>query len=162
MVKTESFDGKKTEADCLGCAIQTGKIKFPEGLVIEAKNFSVSQDYGFPIAGFFIVASRKHAISIADFSEQERKEFIELVCKMRKGMKEVLRIKEVLLFQNEGSSYSHFHLWLFPRYEWMEKFGKGTKSIKPILEHSRKSMKTKDNFRKIFEAVEKMRKYMKK
>jgi diadenosine tetraphosphate (Ap4A) HIT family hydrolase len=161
MAKIESFDGKKAETGCLGCAYESHKVNFSRHIILETKHFTIGQDYDFPIPGFFIIGIRRHILSIADFSEKERKEFIELVYRTRKGMGDILGIKEVMLLQNEGSVH-HFHLWMLPRYKWMNRFGKETKSIKPILDYAKRNMKTKNNLKKIDEAVRKMRKYMKK
>jgi diadenosine tetraphosphate (Ap4A) HIT family hydrolase len=161
MTGIESFDGKKKDIGCLGCAYESNKTDFSRHIIIETEHFTVGQDFDVPILGFFIISTRKHILSIADFSKEERKEFIELVCRTRKGMRDILGIREVCLFQNEGSAH-HFHLWMLPRYDWMAQFGRGTKSLKPILEHAKQKMKTKDNLEKIDEAVKKMRKYIKK
>ena len=110
MSKIESFDGKKKDIGCIGCAIESGKADL-RGMIIKTKDFHVSQDYETPIPGFFIVATRKHMISLAEFSEEQQAEFIRLVCKLRKGMRDALGIKDVCIFQNEDTPY-HFHLFM--------------------------------------------------
>ena len=52
------------------------------------------------------------------------------------------------------------YLWMLPKAEWME--GRvETKSLKSILDYAKQNLKTKENLKKVDEAVEKMRKYMK-
>ena len=57
---------------------------------------------------------------------------------MRKAMREVLGIKEMVIFQNEGSSNSHFHMWMHPKAEWME--GKmESVPLKSILDYAKRT-----------------------
>jgi hypothetical protein len=53
-------------------------------------------------------------------------------------------------------------MWMLPRYDWMDKFGAGTRSLKPITEYAMKNMRTEGNLTKVYEAVGKMRRYMEK
>ena len=157
MVKIESYDGKKKDIGCIGCAIESGEADL-RGIIVKTRHFHVGQDYQNPIPGFFIVATRKHIISLAEFSEEQQAEFIRLVCGLRKGMKDILGIKDVCIFQNEDNPY-HFHLWILPKMKWME--GRvEAKSLKSILDYAKQNMKTEQNLRKVDDAVRKMTKYM--
>jgi diadenosine tetraphosphate (Ap4A) HIT family hydrolase len=134
-----------------------------KGLIIfETKNFRVEQDWEVPIPGFFIVAPKKKASSIADFTEKELIEFIKITKEVRKGMRKVLRIKTVYLFQNEDSVHG-FHLWMFPLYSWMEKknFGYHITLIKPSMKYAKENMMDKKTISKVKKSVEKMKKYLK-
>ncbi len=132
---------------------------FPNEKIIVTENFDVHQDWDVPIPGFFIIASVKGRISLLDFSEAERTEFFELLVKLRKGMKDVLGITEVCLFQDEGTHHNLFHLWVFPRYTWMEKFGEKIQSIRPIIEYAKKEMVNEKNIAKVKEGAMKMKSY---
>ncbi|MFH0711961.1 MAG: hypothetical protein V1889_02530 [archaeon] len=132
---------------------------FPNEKIIVTENFDVHQDWDVPIPGFFIVASVKKRVSLLDFDDDERKEFFELVFKLRKGMKEVLGINEVYFFQDESTHHKLFHLWIFPRYDWMDKFGDKIQSIRPIIEYSKCEMTDEKNISEVKDAVQKMRKY---
>ena len=136
---------------CIGCDLEKGKIK--SEMVFETKNFSVRQDYEIPIPGFIIISSKKHIKGIEDLNEDERKEFIEVMYKVRKVMTEVLDIKYVYIVQKEDSiiARSHFHIWLVPRYKWMERFGGKIASITNIAEYAKENMKTDENLAKIKE-----------
>jgi len=59
--------------------------------------------------------------SIADFTKDESYEFVNLLIKTRTLMKEKLNINDVYIFQNEDTEHG-FHLWVFPRLNWMESF----------------------------------------
>ncbi len=135
------------------------KILFPDENVITTKYFSVSQDWEVPIPGFFIIAPVRKLKSVTDFSEEEALEFIKLVQKVRRGMKEVLRIDEVYLFQNEDSEHG-FHLWIFPRYHWMEKFGRKIESVRPIMNYAKKNMTGERVWKEVREYVDRLKKFL--
>lgn len=160
MVKIVSADGVKKDINCIGCALQNGEIKCVGETVAETKNFDVQQDYEIPIPGFMILASKKHLKGIEDFNEAERKEYIDFLFRIRKAMTDVLKIEYVYIIQEEDTiaESSHFHVWLFPRFEWMKKFGKGIKSVKPIMEYARENMKTKTNLDEVKKAAFKIKK----
>lgn len=160
-MKVVSINSKKKEiGNCLGCAIVSGKIDHSKAEIIVTRYFNVHQDYEIPIEGFLIVSTKRHIMSIADFTEEEQKEFIRLICKLRKGMKEALKIKEVYLFQNEDTIH-HFHLWMFPRLKWMEKFGRKIESVRPIMKYAQQYMKTEKNLERIDKTIKKIKDYMK-
>ena len=164
MVDIVSAEGIKKKIDCIGCALQRGEIKCIGEIVAETDHFEVQQDYEIPIPGFMILASKKHLKGIGDFSEQERKEYIDFLFTIRTAMTKALHVDYVYIIQEEDtiSESSHFHVWLFPRYEWMNEFGRGIKSVKPIMEHARKHMKTKEDLAKVKEAAITIKKYIAK
>ncbi len=132
---------------------------FPNEIITTTKYFGVHQDWEVPIPGFFIITSRKNRRSIADFKDKEAEEFIKLVQTLRKGMKDILKIEDIYLFQNEDSKHK-FHLWMFPRYDWMEKFGRNIQSVRPIMNYAKENM-VKDNIiKEVKEMAEQMRKYL--
>jgi len=160
MAEIESFDGKKNDLGCIGCDIESGKADF-SGIIIKTKHFILGQDYETPIPGFFIINSRRHVASILDFSNEEMKEFTELLFRTRKAMKDVLGVREVAVFQNEVSGNSHFHAWILPKAEWMG--GKiEAKPLNSILDYAKQNLRTKENLKKVEEALKKMRKCMEK
>ncbi len=137
----------------------TEKILFPKENIVTTKLFNVSQDWEVPIPGFFIIAPFRKIKCISEFSDEEAIEFIHLLLKVRKGMREILKIQEVYLFQNEDSQHG-FHLWVFPRHEWMNKFGKKIQSVRPIMEYAKENMAHGKNLEIVLEYVKKMKKYM--
>ena len=135
------------------------KILFPKESIITAKYFGVHQDWKVPIPRFFIIASLRKLKSIDEFSEKEPFEFISLICKIRKGMRDVLKIEEVYFFQNEDSDHG-FHLWIFPRHKWMEKFGRKIQSVRPIIDYAKENMLNEEVFNEVKECVRKMKEFM--
>ncbi len=134
---------------------------FPNEEIIDTKNFNVHQDWETPILGFFIIRAKRKIKSISDFTEEEITEFFNTLSNIRRGMKNVLGIDEVILFQNEGSKYD-FHLWIFPVHPWMERFGKGIRSIGPIKDYAEEKLAIEENILEIKNSVKKMREFMKK
>jgi diadenosine tetraphosphate (Ap4A) HIT family hydrolase len=134
------------------------KILFPNENIIITKHFDVHQDKEVPIPGFFIITSLRKLKSISEFSDEEALEFINLIRKIRSGMRDVLKIEEVYFFQNEDTSHN-FHLWIFPRHKWMKKIGNKIQSVRPIMDYAKENMTTDDVSKEVKDHV-KMKKYM--
>ena len=135
------------------------KILFPKENIITTKLFKVGQDREAPIPGFFIIAPLRKMKSISEFTDAEAVEFMNLIRKIRKGMKDVLKIEEVYLFQNEDTKHG-FHFWIFPRHDWMEKFGRKIQSVRPIMDYAKENMLSDDVLKTVRDYVQKMRKYI--
>ncbi len=110
-------------------------LLFQDEEIHKTANFTISQDWETPIPGFIIISSNRLVRSISDLNDQEAAELIELTIKVRKGMKEVLNIENVYLFQNEDTKHN-FHLWLFPRHEWMNHIGNKIESVRKIMNYA--------------------------
>ncbi len=134
----------------------------PEYRVITAKHFNVHQDWCMPIPGFFIIAAGRKVRSIADFTEEEAVEFARILRILRKGMKEKLKVKSIMIFQNEGTEWCGFHLWLFPRYAWMERFGTCSRSMASIRSYAKENMSNERTTGEIKKAVAAMKSYFSK
>lgn len=134
-------------------------VLFPQENVTITKLFTVHQDWEVPIPGFFIITPLRKIRSICEFTREEEAEFITLLGRVRKGMHDILHISDVYLFQNEDSHHS-FHLWMFPRHRWMERFGRGIESVRPIITYAKEHMITDDVFTEVKEYVKKMNGYM--
>jgi diadenosine tetraphosphate (Ap4A) HIT family hydrolase len=141
---------------CIGCELQAGHIESIGGIIASTKYFEARQDYAIPIPGFVIISSKRHMQSIDEFTPDERHDFIDFVCKVRGAMRNTLGIETVYLIQEEDAT--HFHLWLFPRYDWMKQFGKKIKSVKPIMRWAIENLQTPENLQKVKEAAEKLKK----
>ena len=107
-------------------------------VVLKTPFFTVAQDWEVPIPAFFIISCNRPVRSVAEFTDEEAVAFGLLVKQVRRGMQEVNTCDEVYVFQNEDSRHG-FHLWLLPRYEWMEQYGRKVESVRPILEHAQQS-----------------------
>jgi len=132
----------------------------PDETILLTKFFDVHQDWAIPIPGFFIVALKDTTKkSIGEFTKEEAKEFGDVLYEVRVAMREVLGIKDVYLLQNEASKY-WFHIWMFPRYSWMEEFGWEPKAIELIAEYAKSHMATEDNIKEVKDAVIRVREYL--
>ena len=131
--------------------------------ILETKNFIVEQDWEVPIPGFYVIAPKKSRISITDFNTSQLNELMKITKAVRNGQRDILRISEVYLFQGEGSRFG-FHLWMFPRYDWMkdqENKGDNPNLMIPVMRYAKKNMMTDDIIKKVKSDVRKMRKYLK-
>lgn len=137
------------------CALLKRKIEYSGGVIASTEYFEAQQDLEIPIPGFIIIVSRRHVQRIDEFSPVERHAFMEFLYKIRKGMREALHIETVYLIQEEDAA--HFHLWLFPRYAWMEKFGEKINSVDLIMKWASQNLKTEENSQKINETAEVLR-----
>jgi len=135
------------------------KYPFKEDIVQETENFIIGQDWECPIPGFLIIASKRKVDSIIDFSKEEYKEFCELVLKFRKLLKTILGIKKVYFFHSEDSG-TGFHYLLFPRYSWMDKFGKKLKSVYIVKKYAEENMLTEKQIKRVKQTVKKLKKFV--
>jgi len=156
MAQITNIKGETKEISCLSCAIVKGDVE-SAGAVLRTKHFDAHQDYEIPIPGFIILSSLRHLQSVDQFTDEEKADFMDALTKIRKAMREVLDIQVVYMVQEEDTS-AHFHVWLFPRYDWMlEKFGRKIQSVRPIMEHAREKMKTEENLDTLTVAVKKLK-----
>ncbi len=132
---------------------------FPNEVILETDNFIVAQDWEVPIAAFFIISTKRPVRSIAEFTDTEAAEFGLLIKKVRVGMSEALNIQDVYLFQNEDTIHG-FHLWMFPRYEWMETFGRKIESVRPIMRYAEELDVTNTLITEVKQAAATMREYL--
>ena len=139
--------------------IMEDKILFPTENIITTKYFDIHQDWEVPIPGFFIIAHLRRLKSIDEFTDEEAIELINLIRKVRKGMRDILKIEEVYFFQNEDTEHG-YNVWIFPRHTWMEKFGRKIQSVRPIMNHAKENMLSNGVFKEIKEDVKKMKKFM--
>lgn len=140
--------------ECTGCKVAKEDLEL---IIYRTENFILLQDPEVPIKGFLVIQSKNHVNSIIDFKEEEQIELIKLINKSRRALKELDICNEVTIVQEERSK--HFHVWLFPNYEWMqEKFGKGIKYLRDISEYVIPNA-TEEEKKKVLEVVEELKKY---
>lgn len=155
--KITDIGGKIVELECLSCAIAQNNVELRGGSIIRSKYFDVHQDFEIPIPGFMIVTSLRHVKAVDEFTDDESSEFVKVLRASRKLQRDVLGIKTVYLHQEEDTSH-HFHLWMFPRYEWMEsKFGLKAESMRPIMEYARKALKNSEDLSQLDDSVKKLK-----
>jgi diadenosine tetraphosphate (Ap4A) HIT family hydrolase len=151
--------GNAIHTECLGCARERGDIG--SGSILRTEYFDAHQDYEIPIPGFVIISSRRHLKSVDEFTDEEQSDFIKILCTVRRALRSSLNIQAVYLIQEEDTSH-HFHVWLFPRLEWMVPFGRKIQSVRPVMEHAREHLKTPENLKLVEEAVEKIKESLNK
>ncbi|EQB86821.1 diadenosine tetraphosphate (Ap4A) HIT family hydrolase [Clostridium punense] len=152
----KDFMNNQWPDQCMGCSVGKGDMLPPGGIIYGTENFVLHQDPDVPLSGFLIVAAKNHIRSIAELTLEESTELFQLVYKARVAMKEVCGINEVTIIQEERSG--HFHLWLLPRYQWMnDKFGNSLNNIREIMNYSKENLKTENDIDAVLLAVEKLR-----
>lgn len=152
----KDFMNNEWSCKCIGCAIGSGQIIPPGGIITETKNFVLHQDPEVPVKGFLIIASKNHIKSISELTLEESSELFQLVYIARSAMKNIGDINEVTIIQEERSR--HFHLWLLPRYEWMTaKFGNSLSSIREMMNYCKDNHKTEGNIEEVLLVVSKLR-----
>lgn len=142
---------------CTGCSVANKEIHLVGGFIYETENFILLQDPEVPIKGFLIIQSKNHFRKLIDFNKKEQMELFELINDARLALDKLDICKEVTIVQEERSK--HFHMWLFPNYEWMqEKFGKGITYLRSINEYVIENA-TEEDKREVLEVVQKLKKY---
>lgn len=153
------FLGNEWNYDCMGCAISSGDIKIPGGIIYEGKHTILGTDPEIPIPGFLIVNIKRHVNSFSELNREERNEIGDVIAYAEKALKELRIVEEVTLVQEERSK--HLHIWIFPSYNWMtEKFGKGITYLRAISEYAQKNV-NEEQIKEVLNVVEKIRKYFK-
>ena len=156
----KTIDGREVTVSCIACAISKKEIEVFGVIIAESEHFQVANDFEIPIPGFLIVNSKRHIQGSGDFSLAEAEDFGTFLSKVRKAMREVLDIKAVTLIQEEKTENSHFHMWLFPWYEWMKEIGVGLTSIPSIMEHAKEHRGGEGTLTEIAAASEKLRRHI--
>jgi diadenosine tetraphosphate (Ap4A) HIT family hydrolase len=137
-MKTKDFLGNEWEIDCMGCAIQNRSMLVPGGFILRTQHFCVHQDPLVPLPGFLVIASLRHIQSIEEMDVREYEQMTRLVRITHRAIKQVTRIEELTLIQEESSR--HFHLWFFPWAQHViDRYGKPSLTkIRAIMSDCRK------------------------
>lgn len=146
--------GKEIEFNCLGCDIANHKMLPLGGYVYEDNFINISADPEIPIPGFMVLGINKHVKSMNELTKEERYQIMDILNLTIEKIKECKISNEVLLIQEEKAS--HFHIWIVPIHEWMNKFDKNVRNIDKIIEYSKQICddKVRDN---ILECIKKIK-----
>ena len=157
---TEIIDikGNKHEIECMACAIQGGEISLPIERIAETENFVLEQDLEWPIGGLITIVSKRHIVSVDEFTDSEMEELAKFIKVARIALRKMLGISALTLVQEENTTTSHFHLWLFPWHDWMkEKWNGKLYEIKDIMKYAKQKFSGKESLEKIKQCATKLR-----
>jgi diadenosine tetraphosphate (Ap4A) HIT family hydrolase len=137
---------------CLSCAIIAGATETLGGAILETPNFHAHQDFACPIPGFVIVAAKRHVRCLDELSQDEAAELAHIAHRIRGAQRTSLGLEHVYYIYNEDTT-AHLHLWLVPRFAWMNEFGHSVESLRPILVHAKEHMTTPAHLAEVLRCV---------
>lgn len=134
---------------CPGCAYGKHEFELPCGMAFENDKFTLSQDWELPIPGFFVVSPKRHIEKLSELTKEERIEMFEIVNKTT----EILRknhICERFDYVFEEKENRHLHVWIMPRYYWMNDINKDIIGhIEDIFQYAKKELRNDKTYKKI-------------
>ena len=152
-MKFKNYANELVKVDgCLSCAFASGKFTLPCGMAYENELFTLAQDFELPIPGFLVIAPKRHVENFNDLTEEERLKMFELINKVIKILKENY-ICERFNVIFEEKERRHFHVWIMPRYKWMEEVTESiTRNIGIIFAYAKENFRTPE----IYDAIQKI------
>ena len=119
------------------------------GMAYENDRFTLSQDWELPIQGFFIVSPKRHIEKLCELTKDERNEMFEIVDKTVKILRDN-KICERFDYIFEEKENRHLHVWILPRYNWMNKIANDIiDNIGIILEYAKTNFRNDENYEEI-------------
>ena len=142
--------------NCIGCAIASKERTPPGGIIKETPNFVLHQDPEVPIKHFLIIASKRHVRSITDFTPDQNAELFKLCWQARKALLLFHDVIDCKLIQEERSG--HFHLWILPRYAWMDEVSDNTlEDVRALMRYAKETRNTGRHLDEIVAAAGQLR-----
>lgn len=154
MNKVIDIFGKEIEFECMGCDIANHKLIPPGGYVYEDEFINISADPEIPIKGFMVLGINKHIKSLNEMTSTERFNIVETLNETIEVIKKYDIANEVLLIQEEKAS--HFHIWIVPIHDWMDKFGRNVRNIKEIINYAKQNFNENQEV-ELLQAIEKIK-----
>jgi diadenosine tetraphosphate (Ap4A) HIT family hydrolase len=142
---------------CLSCQIVRGEAAPHVRPILETEHFHAHQDIAYPVPALVIVAARRHVRCLDELTDAETNELLPLMRRIRSAQRTGLGIEHVYYFYNEDTKH-HFHIWMVPRYPWMQQFGRSIESVRPALLHARDHMSGPTLMADVEQAAETLRK----
>lgn len=134
---------------CPGCAYGKHEFNLECGMAYENDRFTLSQDWELPIQGFFIVSPKRHIEKLCELTKDERNEMFEIVDKTVKILRDN-KICERFDYIFEERENRHLHVWILPRYNWMNKIVNDIiDNIGIILEYAKTNFRNDENYEEI-------------
>lgn len=147
MSKIVTYDNKIIEFNsCPGCLYANHKFSLTCGIAFENENFTVSQDWELPIPGFIIVSPKRCVEKLSDMSKNERDEMFDLINFSITSLRNnnICERFNVLFEEKENR---HLHVWIMPRYEWMQNVvGDIIDNIGKICDYAKENMKKDETY----------------
>ena len=138
-----------TYARCPGCEYGRTEFHLDCGMAYENEIFTLSQDFELPIPGFMIVAPKRHIEMLSELTDEERNEMFSIVDKAVKIMR-ANHICERFDYIFEEKENRHLHVWLLPRYEWMnECTDEIIANLGAISDYALENFRNDDKYREI-------------
>lgn len=135
--------------DCPGCAYGKHEFNLECGMAYENDRFTLSQDWELPIQGFFIVSPKRHIEKLCELTKDERNEMFEIVDKTVKILRDN-KICERFDYIFEEKENRHLHVWILPRYNWMNKIVNDIiDNIGIIFEYAKTNFRNDENYEEI-------------
>lgn len=134
---------------CPGCAYGNHEFKLDCGMAYENEKFTLSQDWEVPIKGFFIVAPKRHIEKLCELTDDERNEMFFIVNETVKILRKN-KICERFDYIFEEKENKHLHVWILPRYNWMDEVVDNIiENIGVIFEYAKRNFKNSKNYEEI-------------
>lgn len=134
---------------CPGCAYGKREFNLECGMAYENDRFTLSQDWELPIQGFFIVSPKRHIEKLCELTKDERNEMFEIVDKTVKILRDN-KICERFDYIFEEKENRHLHVWILPRYNWMNKIVNDIiDNIGIIFEYAKTNFRNDENYEEI-------------
>lgn len=134
---------------CPGCAYGKHEFNLECGMAYENDRFTLSQDWELPIQGFFIVSPKRHIEKLCELTKDERNEMFEIVDKTVKILRDN-KICERFDYIFEEKENRHLHVWILPRYNWMNKIVNDIiDNIGIILKYAKTNFRNDENYEEI-------------
>lgn len=136
---------------CPGCAYAKHEFNLPCGIAYENERFTLSQDWELPIQGFLIVSPKRHIEKLEELTKDERDEMFDIVDKAIKTLrKNNICDRFDIIFEEKENR--HLHVWIMPRYKWMEALCDDIiDNIGLICDYAKKNFRTPDIYEQINE-----------
>lgn len=134
---------------CPGCAYGKHEFNLECGMAYENERFTLSQDWELPIQGFLIVSPKRHIEKLCELTKDERNEMFEIVDKTVKILRDN-KICERFDYIFEEKENRHLHVWILPRYNWMNKIANDIiDNIGIIFEYAKTNFRNDENYEEI-------------
>ncbi len=144
---------------CLSCDIISGRRDVAETFISENEYFHAHQDVAYPVPGLIIVAAKRHFKVLTEMTAAETASFLPFVQQLRHQQSRQLGVEHVYYFYNEDTTH-HFHLWMVPRLNWMEQFGRSVEAVRPALHYACDMMNNEAGLHAVIDAARKLRQAM--